>query len=65
MLVVIESGPGRALVARELARLAERLGYRGGLRLDSGAFRVVSPAGVYYDPDKAATALAVLARVRG
>ncbi len=65
MLVVIESGPERWRSARWLAELAGRLGYRVELRRTPAGFRVLSPAGVFDDPDRATAALAALARIAG
>ncbi|MEB3851825.1 MAG: hypothetical protein LRS49_04490 [Desulfurococcales archaeon] len=65
MLVVIEAGPEKRRPARWLAELAERLGFKVVLREVPRGFRVLSPAGVYSDPDQATAALAALARANG
>jgi hypothetical protein len=63
LLVIIESGPERRRSARWLAEVAERLGYRVILREAREGFRVLSPAGVFTDPDAATAALAAISRV--
>ena len=60
---MIESGPERWRSARWLAELAGRLGYRVELRRAPAGFRVLSPAGVFNDPDRASVSLAVFSKL--